>query len=79
MRLDLISTMKDIQINSNLDAHRKFGSSIKAPCLKISSHGISLRVVDHEDHLNQRECQRIEINPKEKDCENHRTESELES
>ena len=71
--------MSDIQINSNLDALIKFGSSSKAPCLKISSHGISLTLVDHEDHLNQHKYQRIEVNPKEKDCENHSQKSEQES
>ena len=65
MRLDLIFTMRDIQMNSKLDALTKFVTSIKAPCLKISSHGISLTVVDHKDDLNQHECQRIEINQKE--------------
>ena len=71
--------MRDIQINPNLDALIKFGGSSKAPCLKISSHGISLTVVDHEDHRSQDKCQNIEINPKKKDCENHSQESEQEN
>ena len=28
----------------------------KAPSLKISSHGTSLTVVDHQDHFNRDEC-----------------------
>ena len=59
MRLELIFTMRDIQINSNLDALTKFGNSIKAPSLKILSHGLSLTVTDHKDLLNQHECQII--------------------
>ena len=39
----------------NLGALAKFGGN-KPPSLKISSHGISLKVIDHEDHLNWDEC-----------------------
>ena len=40
----------------NLGALTNFGGSSKAPSLKISSHRISLTVVNHEDHLNRDEC-----------------------
>ena len=79
MRLELIYTMRDIQINSNLDVLTKFRNSIKASISKISFHGISLTAIDHKDHHSQHECQRIEKNPKEKDCDNHRQEPEQES
>ena len=49
MILDLILTMRDMQINSNLHKLIKFGNSSKALCLKISSHGISVTVFDHKN------------------------------
>ena len=55
IRLDLVFKMRYLQISSNLDAITKFRVSSKVSCLKISFHGISLKVVDHEDHLNRHE------------------------
>ena len=77
MRLDMIFTMKDIQINSNLDALKNSETASKH-LLKDIINGLSLTVIDY-NHINRHECQRTEIKRNEKDCENHRQESEQES
>ena len=57
---------------------KKIQKQHQSTLLKDIINGLSLTVIDY-NHINPHECQRTEIKRKEKDCENHRQESEQES